>query len=278
MKLWKWTGIVLGGLIVLLLLSAVVLYLIGTREITQTYPNIEVGKINIPSGPDAVAHGKHIATTWSCTKCHGEDLSGRVLTRDPLIGQIPFMAAISASNLTAGKGGIGASYTDTDWVRAIRHGVMPDGQTEVYMYGYYSTMDDQDLGDLIAYLKDIAPVDSQSPRSSYGPLFPVLAATGVFKPEAEVIDHRASRPADPTTGISREYGKYLSVLCTACHPNVASELRNWSHDDFTATFHTGVLPNGKSFGSTMSSKTFTELNDTELNALWLYFEGPDPSK
>ncbi len=146
------------------------------------------------------------------------------------------------------------------------------------MYGYFSTMSDKDLGDLIAYIKQVPAVDSQLSSTNYGPIFPALAAAGPFKPEADAIDQEAPRPGNVTPGVTREYGQYLSVLCTACHPNVASELRGWNQNDFIRTFHTGVLPNGTNFGSTMSSETFTELDDTELDALWLYFEGPKSSK
>lgn len=38
---------------------------------------------------------------------------------------MPF-ARVAATNLTRGRGGVGAAYTDLDWVRSIRHGVLPD--------------------------------------------------------------------------------------------------------------------------------------------------------
>ena len=273
------SGILVGGFFALVVLAGLSLYVIGTRELARTFQNIPIEHVSIPSRQDAIVRGRHIAIIWSCTKCHGDDLSGRVLTRDPLIGQVPLLASISASNLTAGRGGVGSSYTNVDWVRAIRHGIMPDGErAEVYMYGYFSTMSDQDLGDLIAYLKQLPPIDSELPRTSYGPIFPIFPAMGLFKPEAESIVQGAPRPPDPSPGANREYGKYLSVLCAACHPILNNELRGWNRDDFLHTFQTGRLPNGSSFGTTMSSETFTELNDVELSALWLYFEGTTSSK
>lgn len=53
--------------------------------------------------------------------------TGRVFLDEPAIGRFV------ASNLTRGKGGVGASYTDDDWVRAIRHGVGPDGKALLIM-------------------------------------------------------------------------------------------------------------------------------------------------
>ena len=273
-KLIQWTGIVLGGLVVLLALAGFALYPTGVKQLNQTYPNIAVENVNIPTDAEAVARGQHIATIWACTRCHGQDLSGTVITSDPLAGIVPLQGRIPASNLTSGKGGIATSYTDADWVRAIRHGVTPGGQVEVLMFDY-STMSDQDLGDLIAYLKQIPPVDTNDVEMRYGPLLPIFSRIGLFMPAAERIDHGAPHPIDPGPGATVEYGAYLSAVCTACHGNnIGNVVKTWGQDKFFRTFNTGVLPNGKQFGPTMSSDTFRELTDTELTALWLYFTNP----
>jgi hypothetical protein len=274
-RLLKWTGIVLGGLFVLLALTGLALYPIGMKKLNRTYPNLAVETVNIPTDADGVARGRHIATIWACTRCHGEGLSGRVITHDPVMGIVPTLGTIPASNLTSGKGGIATFYTDTDWIRAIRHGVMPDGEVEIFMYNY-STMSDQDLGDLIAYLKQIPPVDSNYPELRYGPIIPILSV-GLFPPAAEQIDHSAPRPADPTPGATVEYGGYLSTICTGCHGNsIGDVVKKWKQEDFIRTFNTGVLPDGRGFGATMSADTFREMTNTELTALWLYFTNPKP--
>jgi cytochrome c553 len=247
------------------------------KKLTQTYPNIPVEAVNIPTGADAIVRGEHISIIWSCTKCHGDYLSGTIMTNDPVEGDIPTFGAIPATNLTSGNGGIAQSYTDADWIRAIRHGAKPDGQVEIYMYEYFSNMSDQDLGDLIAYLKQIPPVDSVTPTMRYGPIIPIFPAIGMFTPAAELIDHNTPRPADPKAGATKEYGRYLSSICAGCHGNnVGRKFEKWSEADFIRTFHTGVLPDERKLGPTMSSNTFSEMNDTELSALWLYFTGTKP--
>jgi mono/diheme cytochrome c family protein len=276
-KLLKWTGIIFGGLIVLTLLAGLALYPIGMKKLTKTYPNITVETVNIPTDADAIARGRHVATIWACTKCHGEDLSGKIITNDPITGTIPIFGTIPVSNLTSGKGGVSQSYTDTDWVRAIRHGVKPNSQAEIFMY--VSTISDQDLGDLIAYLKQIPSVDKDLPAISYGPIVPIFPAVGIFTPAAELIDHNAPRPADPAPGETVEYGRYLSAICAECHgAGIANAMKNknWKQEDFIRTFNTGVLPDGKKLSPTMSSNTFRELNDAELTALWLYFTSGNP--
>ncbi len=282
-KIMKWTALVLGGLIGLAFVAGLVLYVSGTEKIARSFPIIPVEAVPIPTDPAAVARGRHIAIVWGCTKCHGENLSGMLLADDPFLGTLP------ASNLTLGKGGIAKSYADADWIRAIRHGVKPDSRAEILMYDYYSTMSDRDLGDLIAYLKQIPPVDSDYPAMRVGPISAMAPAVGLFTPMAELIDHGAPRPADPVPGVTIEYGQYLSALCTECHGknlargttlNLASggELGKWKQDDFIRTVRTGVLPDGKHISSEMPLKTYGEMNDTELAALWLYLQSLSPVK
>jgi len=275
-KFIKWTAIVLGGLFLLVALTGLILYPIGMKKLNLTYPNIVVEIVNIPTDTNAIARGKHLVTIWACTRCHGEDLSGMVFTNDPLSGMVPLLGTIVAPNLTSGKGGVATSYTDTDWVRAIRHGVMPEGSGEVLMFNY-STMSDQDLGDLIAYLKQIPPVDTNYPEMNDGPILPVVDAVGLLPTAAEKIDHGAPRPVAPMPGAIVEYGKYLSAICKACHgAGIGNVVKNWKQDEFIHTFQTGVLSNGNQFGPMMSSGTFREMTDMELTALWLYFTSDKP--
>jgi cytochrome c553 len=263
-KLLRCSTIVLGAGIGLLFLTGLVLYAIGMNKLTRSYPDIPVETISIPTDSNAITRGEHIAVTWSCTYCHGDDLSGKLIEENSLMGTIP------ATNLTSGSGGIGNSYADIDWIRAIRHGVKPDGRVEIMMNNYY-TMSDQDLGDLIAYLKQIPPVDSNLPALHVGSILPLAPAIGYLVPAAEQIDHDAPRPADPAPGATVEYGGYLSGICMGCHSaNLGSKVVGWSQEDFLRMMRTGVFPDGGQLGSGMP--LYDDMNETELTALWLYFE------
>ncbi len=263
-KLLKGCTILLGAGMGLLLLAGFILYAIGMHKLTKSYPNVLVKAISIPTDAAAIARGGHIAMTWSCTYCHGDDLSGKLVENDSFLGTIP------GPNLTSGQGGIAKSYTDIDWIRAIRHGVKPDGRVEIRMNNYY-TLSDQDLGDLIAYLKQIPPVDSDLPKLHIGPILALAPALGEWVPAAEQIDHAAPRPADPAPAATVEYGSHLSVICTECHStSVSSKLEGWNQEDFFRMMQTGVLPDGTPLGTGMPS--YGEMNETELTALWLYFQ------
>jgi mono/diheme cytochrome c family protein len=278
-KILKWTAVVLAAFIGLTIITGMVLYFIGKGKLTKTYPDIKVEQVKIPADTGAVARGKHISIIWACTRCHGDNLGGTLITHDPIEGYVPLLGTIPASNLTSGKGGIAGSYTDADWVRAIRYGVKPDGRVEIFMYNY-STMSDRDLGDLISYLKQITPVNSEQTGVSYGPILPIFSAVGLFKPVAETIDHNSLHPVDQVPATTKEYGKYLSALCIACHgSNLVPPLRiEYKQDDFMHAVRTGILPNGKHVDRAMPPKIYGELNDNELTALWLYFTNPASSQ
>src|SRR5262249_25516514 len=130
-RLVRGIGLVLGGLIGLVVISGVALYLVGLNQLNRTYPDSPLELVTVPTGAEAVARGQHLAVIWSCTGCHGADLSGGTVSS---LDEIPLLAKVPAPNLTAGRGGIGQAYSDTDWVRAIRQGISSDHRAELFMY------------------------------------------------------------------------------------------------------------------------------------------------
>jgi cytochrome c553 len=291
-KILKWIGIVLGSLIGLLVLAFVVLYVIGTVRWNKLHGQYEVPveTISIPTDQASIARGEHIATIRMCRSCHTEGLSGQA-------DSVPALITLSIPNLTGGAGGVGATNTDVDWVRAIRHGVGHDGRGLVLMpSGVFYYLSDEDLGDLIAYLKSLPPVDNELPKSGLGPLGRVMLTLGQLPPEIVPnvisIDHDGPRPVAPEPGMTVEYGKYLATTCTLCHgsslngkmiseggpkylaPNLTmgGELRAWSEEDFIRTLRTGVKPSGHQLKDVMPWKYFGQMSDDELKAVWRYLQ------
>src|SRR6266542_959242 len=121
-KVFKWIGIVLGSFIGLIVVAGAVLYLMGNARMNKTY-DFPASNIVVPTNAASIDFGKHRAESL-CQGCHGADLSGIELwfDADPL-------GTIDSANLTAGEGGVGQKYTsDEDYVRAIRHGINPQGK------------------------------------------------------------------------------------------------------------------------------------------------------
>ena len=294
-KVLKWIGIVLGSLVVLLVVAGAVLYILGSARLNKTY-DIQPETIAIPTDEAAIARGRHLdeALTF-CGGCHGEDLGGDVFEDEPMI------ATFYAPNLTSGHGGVGVTYSDADYLRAIRHGVDPQGRGLLIMHSnVYQNLSEQDLGAMIAYLKSVPAVDNETPGPKIEPLGKIMVALGAFDSEAlplipaELIDHSAPYMEMPAQGTTTEYGRYLVsiTLCHMCHgpdltggppldpgmpagPNLTSsgELVGWSEADFIQAMRTGVNPNGHKLNPEfMPWDKYANMTDEELKSLWAYLQ------
>ncbi|NJN55818.1 MAG: hypothetical protein HC804_14385 [Anaerolineae bacterium] len=246
-KILKWVGIVLGGLIGLLVIAVIAMIVSTNNRLTRQY-TVAVETISIPTDEASIAIGSRWADIH-CEACHGDDLSGGEFFNDPQLGYV------DAPNLTAGKGGIGSTYTDEDWVRAIRHGVKGDGTSVFIMPSndfYY--LSDHDLGSIIAYVKTVPPVDNEIRPQGLSSMAKILYALGAFGDllYAETIQHDV-RPATPEIGVTVKYGEYLANAhgCKSCHgenlagnqpaepgapfaPNLTpgAALAGWSEEEF----------------------------------------------
>lgn len=286
-KVLKWTGIVLGALVGLIVIAVGVLMAIASIRMARHY-DVQPEAVAIPTDAASIERGQHLASL-TCVDCHGPDLGGAVFLSDPALG------TVRGANLTPGKGGAGAVFQDADWVRAIRHGVDNKGRGLVAMPAmafYY--LSDADLGSLIAYVKTLPPVDKEQTTIALTPLARVLVGAGAFGPTiiaAETIPHSAARPAAPPVGQTAEYGGYLVAWldCRSCHgaqlsggkdpapgappvPNLTpgGEVGFWKEADFVKVMRTGVTPGGRTLSPFMPWKTFSHMTDEELGAIWLY--------
>jgi cytochrome c553 len=205
------------------------------------------------------------------------------------------MARLYASNLTRGKGGVGGTYTDLDWERAIRHGVRPDGTSLLFMPSLeYQFLNDDDLGALIAYLRSLPPVDRERKPNSVGPIGRTLMLKGdLALIPAERVDHLHHAAAVPMS-FSAEYGHYLSEVggCTGCHgehfsgghiPGTPPEWKaaanitpagigHYTEEDFFRALREGIRPPGTPLDSLMPFRNTRHMTDDEIRSLWLYLK------
>lgn len=278
------------GLVGVVILAAIVcvagMYMITNNFINNSY-EVAAENLNFSSDAEVLARGEHIAAAWGCHDCHGENLGGTMLIDDAA------MAILPAPNLTSGQGGVGATYKPIDWVRAIRHGVRPNGQSLIIMpSAEYYWLSDADLAALIAYLYSLPPVDNDLGERSFGPVGRMLVYTGQIPLQATEINHSAPRP-EPEPGLTVEYGSYLASTCRGCHgPNLngiggsadpggptatdltsSGPLNEWSEEDFINTLRTGITPYGKEIDPAyMPWTAFGQMTDEELGALWMYLQ------
>ncbi len=289
-KVLKWVGIGLGSLIGLLLVAGVGMYLAGNARLTKKY-DFPPSNITIPTDAASIEFGKHRAEVL-CQGCHMPDMSGKVNFFDggPL-------GTLDSANVTTGEGGVGREYTsDEDYVRAVRHGIDPQGKP-IFMPAVMSTsnLSDEDLGAIIAYIKSLPPVDHKLEGQKFSPLAKILLTAGVLgKLPVEVVSHDVHVTA-PARGVTPEYGEYMVNTndCHLCHgeqlnggkhanptikvisPNLTpgGELAGWTEEDFVNTIRTGKTPGGHELNDDlMPWKSYSNMSDDELKAIFKYLQ------
>lgn len=294
----KWFGIIAGGLLGIFLVLLVVVFFVGSRKVDRTYDG-QIVSVTVPIDAAGIARGKHyVEAIGVCQVCHGQDLAGPVVDDckdEPCIGfsNDPIFGKLKPNNLTSGLGGIGSVFTDTDYVRAIRHGIGRDNKSLLIMPSeQYNRISDEDLGALIAYLKTVGPVDNELGESNLGPLGRVIAVIAGGLLPASQIDHSAARAPSPVVGVSVGYGVYLAEICTVCHgdqltgskvpgnervdaPNITpgGALGDWTKSEFINTIRSGITPQGDLLDPRfMPWNRFTLMTEDELDAIWLYIQ------
>jgi len=292
----KWTWRITALIVVVAALACVGVFWISESRLDRTY-DVRPAPVPVASDAAAIERGRHIATIRGCVDCHGSSLGGKVFLDDPMIGRF------AASNLTRGKGGVGASYGEQDWVRAIRHGIRPNGKPLLVMpSGEFYGLSDADTADLIAYVKSVPPVDNVLAASALSPFGRVITTLNrdIAVLPAERIDHAAPRPPAPAAGVTPEYGRYLASSCVNCHgetfsggripgvppqwppaPNLTplpgAALARWSDAGFAATLRSGTTPEGRQLDNRyMPWKVVGQMTDDEMKALWLYLRSLPP--
>jgi mono/diheme cytochrome c family protein len=291
-QFFKWLGYVLAALVAAVAIALSIVYWKSNTRLRRTY-HVDVTPPIVPADPAAITRGHHIAVTRGCIVCHGPDLGGAKVVDDPAMGRL------YGPNLTRGRGGRPAEFSNADFERAIRHGVGPDGHGLFLMPSAdFAHLTTGDMGDLIAYLKSVPPVDRASVPLKIGPVARILMLAGKIKLAADEIDHATLVPAVVTPAVTVAYGHYLAVGCTGCHgpnfsggkidigppdwphaanltPDQAGGFGQWTEADFITALRTAKKPDGTTLNPVMP-KIFGSMNDTELKAIWTYLRTLPP--
>lgn len=237
--------------------------------------------------PD-VSHGKYVYELGDCAACHTKP-HGKILAGG--LGLATPVGVIYTTNITPDRDtGIGG-YSFTDFARAVRLGVRPDG-TRLYPampYTAYAKMSDEDLQDLFAYLqKNVAPV-VQAPTANSIPWPWNMRWPIAFWNVAFLDSSRFA--ADQSKDAQWNRGAYIVEAlehCGECHtPRRASQnldnsqkfagavLQGWKAYNITASKQSGVggwsdaelakyLSTGHADGHSSASGPMAEAIDNSL--------------
>jgi mono/diheme cytochrome c family protein len=290
MKTWKRRiGIVVGGFstVVILLMGGVYgmsASALGTGHAAESHPfDASMG--------DAAA-GARLSVLYGCADCHAPDLGGKLL-----IDGMPF-ARLSAPNLTAGAPG--GALTDEEFERAVRHGISRDGRNLFIMpSAEYTYLSDQDIADILAWLRSLPGVERELPARAFGPVGRTMVALGKVPFQSNLIaaDPEAKHLERPAAGDPIQLGHYYTRLCTGCHgldlaggqpiepgapPGLnltpGGNLGKWTLEDFRTVFASGRTPDGRQLNAAMPWAAIGTARPDEIEAIWTYLQSLPPKQ
>lgn len=270
----KLLTLTVGVLLTAGLCAAGYVYVASERALARTYA-VPLKPFQAPRDATAVAAGQRLATIYGCNNCHGARLEGTKLYDEPGI------ARISAPNVSR----IAHEYTDAELERLIRHGVKLDGtSTWIMPAAMFSHLTDEDLGNIIAWVRSMPAVDGVAREMTLRPLGRIGVVSEKFVPQA--LQVTASEPSAMDRADPLAQGRYLVMTaCTECHgANLAgSDIVNapglmvaaaYSQADFARLMRTGIGRGDRKLGlmTEVGQVRFSAFTDAEVDAVRAYLE------
>ena len=252
--------------------------------------DVPLPQVTASTDPAVIERGKHLAESLGgCFACHGDGgANGKVEQMGPI-------GTLQSPNITTGKNGRLAGYSDAELARLIKHGIKKNGTGVVFMPASdFAWWPMDDVVALISYLRTVPPKDSEPNILEVGALGKFLDRMDMMPLDhARRLDH-ANLPTAPTPTATKEYGAYIAKLCTGCHgaklsggpiPGAPAELpvplnltahetglKDWSYEDFDKLMAQAVRKNGQPLNPFMPIETMKNFNETEKRALWAYLQ------
>lgn len=288
MKTWLKRTLIAGAALVGVAAVAVFgMAAVGERKLERKI-DLQVAAVPLAGDPASVERGHYLYRSRGCGDCHGLDGAGKVVIEDGAM-------LVRAPNLTGGAGSVTVAYQPVDWVRAIRHGVRPNGRPLLIMPSEeYNRLTDADLASVVAYIRQLPPKSGEGATIRLPLPVKVLYGAGMVKDAAEKIDHRLP-PAQPVAeGVTAAHGAYVAHGCTGCHRadlsggKIAGAPPSWpaaarlapgegsvmgrypDAASFAAMMKSGKRPDGSAVSEVMPFQALREMSDVDVKALYLH--------
>lgn len=264
-----------------------------------------------PGGVRSSDNGRTMFYAGGCASCHatpGQDDKTRL--GGGLGLHSPFGTFYVPNISPHPRDGIG-SWSQADFIRAMREGLTPDGRHYYPSFPYtsYQRMTPDDLADLFAYLKTLPQVEGRVRDHALPFPFDIRRSLGAWK--LAFLDGRTFKP-DPSRSAEWNRGAYLVEgpgHCAECHsprtlagnipadrrfaggpdpegqggfiPNITpdeSGLKAWSKADIAELLKTGFTPEYDSVGGSMAAviRNTSQLTDADRAAMAEYLKGLPP--
>jgi cytochrome c553 len=222
-----------------------------------------------------VARGRRVAKLNGCHDCHGAQLQGQLFH-----DEMPIIRAWGP-NLSRTL----AAHSDADFDRAVRHGVGLDGRRLWMMpSSAFAHLTDQEMADLMAYLRTYKPTGQAQPRFQVGHIGRLGVLLGQFKSEADTIKADAGLKLEDA-GPEHAQGRDLARACIECHgptlkgspvmksPDLAIAA-SYDPADFARLMRTGIAAGDRKVGlmTLVGRSRFSGLTPDEVAALHGYLK------
>ncbi|HEX3952837.1 MAG TPA: cytochrome c [Stellaceae bacterium] len=261
----------------------------------------------LETGGDA-SRGRVVFAAGDCASCHASPgQSDRLRLGGGLALSTP-LGVFHVPNISPDpQDGIGRWRT-IDLANALLSGVSPDGRHyyPAFPYAAYAHMRLDDVRDLMAYLRTLAPVAGRAPPHELSFPFDIRRGIGLWK--AAFLDRSPVR-ADPTKDAAWNRGHYLVEAlahCDECHssrnvffavksqtrfaggvdqddvgfvPNITpTGIGSWSRQVLVDTLRRGHTPEGLVIGSSMADvvTNYASLPERDQIAIAAYIKSLPP--
>jgi mono/diheme cytochrome c family protein len=264
--------------------------------------------LTVPASKPNLANGEVIFNAGGCASCHAvPNQPDRLKLGGGLAIPSPF-GTFYAPNISPDPiDGIGR-WSEADFVGAVTRGVSPAGAHyfPAFPYTSYAHARPDDVRDLFAYLKTLAPVSGKVRDHDLPFPFNIRRNVGIWK--LLFFDDKPFAP-DPSRSAAWNRGAYLANSfghCAECHsprnflggiiaaqrfaggpnpegegwvPNITEKgLSDWSEKDIAYFLETGQTPDGDSAGGSMTRviKNISQLPETDREAIADYVKSLPP--
>lgn len=275
--------------------------------------------LNIARTPERLENGRYLANHVTvCMDCHSKRdwIKFAAPMADAHVGaggemfnkQMGFPGTFYSSNITPTALG---NWTDGEIFRAITTGVSKNGRALFPLMAAhrFGKMDQDDIHDIIVYLRSLKPVDRKIPESEID--FPVNFLINTMPQKAVFVDK--PKPADTIL-----YGAYLvnAAGCADCHsktdkgsvikgtefgggmefkmpggvltsPNITADtatgIGSWTRDRFVTRFKTYASPDytaalvaRNDMNTPMPWSMYSGMKEHDVEAIYMYLKQVPP--
>ena len=203
-----------------IVLTIVLLVFLGLGYIFKFKPGIDAPEITVEITPEKVARGSYLANSVCvCMDCHStrdwSQYAGPITPGTYGAGGERFDRTMGFPGIFYSKNitpfGVG-DWTDGEIYNAITAGVDKDGEPlfPVMPYHYYGSMDDDDIHAIIAYVRSLPSIESESPPREVDPPLNIIM---------RMMPKKGTSTKRPDPSDQLAYGKYLTNAsgCIECH-------------------------------------------------------------